>query len=52
MHTDTNGHITDQYEEILKPDEDFYRAITTDEFRKRLVVAMDEIDKKYANKCK
>ena len=52
MCTNTNGHIMDQYDEILKPDEDFHRAITADEFRKGLVVAMNGIDKKYANRCK
>ena len=43
-----------QYPEqpILEPDDDFYRAISADEFRKRLIVVLDRVDKKYANKCK
>jgi len=37
---------------ILEPDDDFYRAIPSDEFRKRLIVVLDRVDKKYANSCK
>jgi len=40
------------YEEILEPDDDFRRAISMDEFRERLIVVLDNLDKKYANKCK
>ena len=39
-------------QEILKPDDDFYRAISAEEFRKKLIVVLDRVDKKYANKCK
>jgi len=35
---------------ILKPDEDFYRAITMDEFIERAVVRLEKIDKMYAKK--
>jgi len=49
-------HVDDMnnydYEEILEPDDDFHRAISMDEFRERLIVVLDNIDKKYANKCK
>jgi len=45
-------HEASVYEKILETDEDFYRAISADEFRKRLVVALAELDKKYASKCK
>jgi len=40
-----------QYPEqpILEPDDDFHRAISADEFRKRLIPVLDRIDKKYAN---
>jgi len=43
-----------QYPEqpILEPDDDFYRAISAEEFRKRLIVVLDRVDKKYANTCK
>jgi hypothetical protein len=46
--------IKEQYPEqpILEPDDDFRRAITTEEFRKRLIVVLDRVDKKYAKKCK
>ena len=50
--THINGCHTREYDEILEPDEDFYRAIPADEFRLRLVSVLDRIDKKYANKCK
>ena len=35
-----------QYDEILEPDGDFRRALSADEFRERLVVVLDKIDKK------
>ena len=35
-----------------EPDEDFYRSISAEEFRKELAVSMAEIDKIYAEKCK
>ena len=43
-----------QYPEqpILEPDNDFYRAISAEEFRTRLAVVLDGVDKRYANKCK
>ena len=47
----TTAHNTNEYEEILEPDDDFHRAISADEFRKRLIITLDRIDKKYANKC-
>jgi len=39
-----------QYPEqpILEPDDDFYRSISTKEFREKLVVVLDRVDKKYA----
>jgi len=49
--TCVNGCNTSQHDEILEPDEDFYRAIPADEFRIRLVSALEYIDKKYT-KCK
>jgi hypothetical protein len=39
-------------EEFLEPDDDFRRALSADEFREQLVVVLDNLDKKYANKCK
>ncbi|MCL2416901.1 MAG: hypothetical protein FWD02_03095 [Bacteroidales bacterium] len=35
---------------ILEPDEDFYRAITMDEFKQKVLVMVDKLDKKYAKK--
>jgi len=35
-----------------EPDEDFYKSISAEEFRKELAVSMAEIDKIYARKCK
>lgn len=35
---------------ILQPDEDFYRAITMDEFKERALLIVEKLDKKYANK--
>jgi len=37
---------------LLKPDADFYRALSAEEFREKLVVVLDKVDKKYANQCK
>ena len=45
-------HDASVYEEVLEPDDDFYKSISADEFRKRLSVVLDKVDKKYANKCK
>ena len=36
---------------ILEPDDNFRRAISAEEFRERLIVVLDRVDKKYANKC-
>ena len=33
-----------------EPDEDFYRSITMDEVREKVLEFIDELDKKYANK--
>ena len=35
---------------ILEPDEDFYRAITMDEFKQKVLVMVDKLDKKYGRK--
>jgi len=35
-----------------QPDADFYRALSAEEFREKLVVVLDNLDKKYANRCK
>ena len=45
-------HDSSIYEEILEPDEDFYRAISANKFRERLIGVIDTIDKKYAKRCK
>ena len=41
-----------RYDEILEPDEDFYRALSADEFRKRLIEVVERVDKIYAKKCR
>ncbi|MCL2328204.1 MAG: hypothetical protein FWC39_06775 [Bacteroidetes bacterium] len=43
---------TPRRQEFLEPDEDFYRALPAEEFRKKLVVVLENVDKKYASKCK
>ena len=43
---------TNEYDKVLEPDEDFRRAISAEEFREKLIVVLDRVDKKYANKCK
>ena len=35
---------------ILEPDEGFYRAITMDEFKQKVLVMVDKLDKKYGKK--
>jgi hypothetical protein len=45
--SNANGH-----DEFLEPDDDFRRALSADEFREQLVVVLNSLDKKYANKCK
>lgn len=35
-------------EQFLEPDEDFYNALSADEFRERLIDVVEKIDKKYA----
>ena len=37
---------------IFEPDEDFYRSISAEEFRGRLIEVVKKIDKKYAKTCK
>ena len=41
-------HEASVYEEILEPDEDFYSALSVEEFREKLTVVLDRLDKKYA----
>jgi hypothetical protein len=36
---------------VLQPDDDLKRAISADEFRKKLMVVLERVDKKYAKKC-
>jgi len=43
---------TNEYDKVLEPDEDFRRAISAEEFREKLIVVLDRVDKKYANRCK
>jgi hypothetical protein len=40
------------YDEISAPDDDFRSAISADEFREKLIVVLERVDKKYASKCK
>ena len=34
--TCTNGHNTNEYEQVFQPDDDFYRSISMDEFLERV----------------
>ena len=43
----TNGHHTNEYDEVLEPDEDFFNAITKDELLKGI---HEDIEKFFANK--
>ena len=45
-------HETSVYGEVLEPDEDFHRALSAKDFRERLVVVLDGVDKKFENRCK
>jgi hypothetical protein len=47
MHT---YHDASVYDEVLEPDEDFYRAISMDEFIEKALVMVDRVDKMYAKK--
>jgi len=33
---------------VLEPDADFYRALSAEEFREKLMLVLDKVDKKYA----
>ena len=46
----TNSHSINKYDDILEPDEDFYSALSADEFRKRLIEVIEKVDNKYANR--
>ena len=37
-------------QKILQPDDDFYRAISAEEFRERALTMASELDKKYAKR--
>ena len=41
---------TNEYDKVLEPDEDFYRAISADEFLEKALVIVDKLDKIYLNK--
>ena len=48
----TNGKNTNSTEYAYnEPDDDFYRAMSAEAFREKLVIVLDKIDRKYANKC-
>ena len=42
-------HEAGVYEEILEPDDDFRRAISMDEFRKRAQVMVENVHNRYFN---
>jgi len=48
--TCTNGYHTNEYDQILEPDDDLRRAISADEFLKRALVIVDKLDKIYLKK--
>jgi len=41
---------TETNQEYKEPDEDFYRALSVDEFREKMSVRLKKIDEKYAKK--
>ena len=45
-------HDASVYERVLEPDDDFRRAFSAEEFREKLIVVLERVDKKYADKCK
>ena len=42
-------HEASVYEEVLEPDEDFYRAISMDEFRKRAMEMVENVHNRFFN---
>ena len=47
-----NNVNPNEYDEVLEPDDDFRKALSAEEFREKLTVVLDRVDKKYANRCK
>jgi predicted transcriptional regulator len=47
----THAPVKEQYPEqpVLEPDDDFRRALSTEEFREKLIGVLDKVDKKYVN---
>ena len=46
----SNINDLDEYDEILEPDEDFYRAISCEEFKKRVIEIVKKVHLKYSKK--
>ena len=46
----STDHETSSKRVYYEPDEDFYRSITMDEFKKRALVMTERIDKMYSKK--
>ena len=46
----TNVDNTSEYDEILEPDEDFYKAISAEEFKKRALEIVEKVHNRYYNK--
>ena len=44
----TTYHEASVYDEVSEPDEDFNRALSAEEFRKRLIEVLHKVDNKYA----
>ena len=43
-------YTTNEYDKVLEPDEDFYNAISADEFLEKALVIVDKLDKIYLKK--
>jgi len=46
------GEANSRERVYYEPDEDFYRSLSAEEFRGRLIEVVNKIDKKYAKQCK
>jgi len=41
---------TNEYDKLLEPDEDFYSAISADEFKKRALEVVERVHKRFSKK--
>ena len=41
---------TNEYDKVLEPDEDFYSAISADEFKKRALEVVERVHERFSKK--